>query len=136
MVQSGLDGMLALCEVVADKERAKKYLAEIKDAGATAARLEAERHSEGLSRREEAVSQREEEVRRLAAEVEELAARGAELPGRLRAADVRDGELDAKSAASADLAAKLNQQAAELQVKEKRLEERFAAIRRVAMGAT
>jgi hypothetical protein len=70
VAQGTLDGALALIEVLADRDRVKKYLAEIEDAGITAARLEAERHAAGLSRREEAVAAAETAVARLKAEVE------------------------------------------------------------------
>jgi hypothetical protein len=134
-IQAGaFDEMLSLIAIAADPDRTKRHVAELRDAGTNAAREEAEKYADGLSKREAALDRREAELRRVAAELEERAAAGAELPGRIRAADVRDGELDSKAAALQEVAAQLDQKANDLQVKERDLDRRLALIRRAAVG--
>ena len=103
-----LDGVLALCEVMADKERSRQYLIDLKritdDAGRDAARLEAQKYEADLSRREKAVAQREEEQRQLAADLD---AAGRAIEGRMRALDERDAAATAREARLDERQAKL-----------------------------
>lgn len=139
-VQPGaFNDMLALIEVIADQDRARQYLLDLKritdDAGREAARLEANRRSDEFDQREVALDRRASDLQQVAAELDARAATGLEVDRRVRSLDDRERDLNQRAAALDELAAKLDQHAADLRVKEKDLNRRLSLLKQAAVSA-